>query len=262
MFYGSEFTFAGESSLMYGLRIYSTVNSNSQSDVSFGNKASITETRINNRIQPIHFGVNYHDDPLSFNLIFGSLKALSRFDLEEISLWLTGYQDYQWLSIGQADLSHVQFRCLITDLTPITIGNLPYAFQATVTCDCPYAYSYPFEYTYEINGETSILFTNKSTTREYLKPDLYYVSGSGTTSLSIVNADDDNREFLIEDIPTISYVSVDNTNGIIKDEKLGYNLYGGFNFNFFRLVQGDNNLTVTGTGTLTISGRFLHNVAA
>ena len=35
----------------------------------------------------------------------------------------------------------------------------------------------------------------------------------------------------------------------------------GFNLNFFRLVHGDNNIKVTGDGVLTISGRFLYNVA-
>ncbi len=71
MFNAYEFTFAGESSYMYDLMIYDFGNT-TQDDVKFGNQASIVETRPINRIQPIHFGVNYHEKPLEFKLVFGS----------------------------------------------------------------------------------------------------------------------------------------------------------------------------------------------
>ena len=256
-----EFTFAGESSVMHNLMIYD-IGGKSQGDTPFGSNASIVETRTNLRVQPLHFGVNYNKTPLQFKLVFGSHQALDRYEMEDIAYWLTGYQSYQWLSIDQPDLENVQFRCLITQLTPLSFGWLPYAFEATVVCDCPYAYSFPFERTYSINGETKILFRNDSLVREFVKPTLTFVPSSGTDKLSIVNSSDNGREFLIENLPSSSIiVSVDNTNGIIQETRYGFNLYDGFNLKFFRLVSGDNNLVVNGNGTLTISGRFYHNVA-
>ena len=257
MFYGYEFEFDGESSLQYGLMLYD-FGGTGQDDVSFGNKASIVETRTNNRIQPLHFGVNYHGNPLQFKLVFGTDRALDRFEMEDISFWLTGHQEYKWLSIDQPDMETLQFRCLITELKPITDGWLPYAFEATVTCDCPYAYGFPFEYQYAVNSSLDILFRNESSVRAYLKPTLYY-QGSG--ELSIINHDDNDREFLLTGIPSLSNVTIDNNNGIIQETEYGTNLYNGFNLNFFRFVHGDNNLTVRGNGTLTICGRFLYNVA-
>lgn len=260
MFNCYEFTFAGESSAMYGLMVYE-IGGKGQSDVSFGNRASIVETKTNNRIQPIHFGVNYNTKPLEFKLVFGSEKELDRYELENISYWLTGYKDYQWLSIGQQDMERLQFRCLITELTPISHGWLPVAFQATVRCDCPYAYGYPFEKQYTISGETNILFRNDSSVREYMKPDILFVPSPGTATLSIINSDDDNREFKLTGIPSGSNIQISNKSGIIRELSHGYNLYDGFNLNFFRLVHGDNNLKVTGDGVLTLSGRFIYNVA-
>lgn len=263
MFNAYEFTFAGESSLMYGLMVYD-LGGRGQDDISFGNTAEIAETRINNRIQPIHFGVNYHTKPLEFKLIFGAQRALDRYELENISFWLTGHQNYQWLSISQSDMELVQFRCLVTQLTPISHGWLPVAFEATVTCDCPYAYGYPFEFQYTISGDTDIVFRNESTVREYLKPVLTYSSLStrGINDLSIVNHSDHDREFLIRDLPASDCsIMIDNNNGIIQDLVSRTNLYDGFNLNFFRLIPGDNNLTISGNGVLTISGRFLYNVA-
>ena len=118
---------------MYGLMIYD-FGGTGQSNVAFGNVGSIVETRTNNRIQPVHYGVNYHATPLEFKLVFGAQRALDRFELEYISMWLTGHQNYQWLSIDQPDMERVQFRCLITSLTPLAHGWLPVAFEATVRC--------------------------------------------------------------------------------------------------------------------------------
>lgn len=261
MFNSYEFYFAGESSYQYGLMLYD-FGGKGQNDVSFGNMASIVETRISNKIAPIHFGVNYHKTPLQFKLVFGSEKELDRYELENISLWLTGYQDYQWLSIDQPDMDLFQFRCIITQLTPLSHGWLPVAFEATVVCDCPYAYGYPFEKKYTIDGKTDILFRNESSVREPLKPTITFVPSSGVTKLSIVNKNDNDRAFILDRIPASGVsITVDNNNGIITEENYGYNLYDGFNLSFLRLVHGDNNLTVDGDGVLTVSGRFLYNIA-
>lgn len=259
MFNGYEFSFDGESSLMYGLMLYDFGGSG-QDDVSFGNVGSIVETRTNNRIQPLHFGVNYNSEPLTFRLVFGTDRPLDRFELEDISFWLTGHQGYKWLSIDQPDMETFQFRCIITELKPLTYGWLPYAFQATVVCDCPYAYGFPFERKYTINGEDEILFRNESSVREFIRPTLFY-QATGAGELSIINHDDNDRELLLSNIPSLSNVIIDNTNGIIQETSYDTNLYDGFNLNFFRLVHGDNNLTVKGNGVLTIAGRFLYNVA-
>ncbi len=262
IFNSYEFSFGGESSLMYGLMIYD-FDGKGQNDVSFGNKADIVETRTNNRIQPIHFGVNYHKTPLQFKLIFGSDKPLDRYDLENISFWLTGHQRYQWLSIDQPDMELFQFRCLITQLTPLSHGWLPVAFEATILCDCPYAYGHEFYNQYAINGTTNILFRNESSIREPIKPYLTFSPSSGTTELKIINHSDNDRTFILSSLPTSSGMSIkiDNLNGIITESVYGYNLYEGFNLNLFRLVQGDNSLTISGNGTLALHGRLQYNIA-
>ena len=105
------------------------------------------------------------------------------------------------------------------------------------------------------------MFRNEGSVREYIKPVITFSPAGGTTALKIINHNDGDREFLLEKIQDGQLIEVNNNNCIIKEANFGANLYDGFNFNFFRLVHGDNNLTVTGDGTLTISGRLLHNVA-
>lgn len=267
MFNAYSFTFAGVSSEVYGLHVYD-FGGQGQKPVSFGNKASIVETRLIHRVQPIHYGVNYHASPLEFTLTFGSLdEALDRFDMEEIALWLTGHGDYQWLSIDQHDLEHCQFRCIITQLTPIHHGWLPYAFEASVQCDCPYAYGYPFEQTESIseNVQKRILFRNEGSCHEYLRPLITFsTSGENSpTAISIVNQSDNGRLFRMEGIPASTQFFVDCNNGMIYDNNPNNNFYNGFNMVFPRFVMGDNELTVTSDKAvdMTISGRFLYNVA-
>ena len=120
---------------------------------------------------------------------------------------MTGRKEYKWLSIGQQDMEQLQFRCMVTELTPISHGWLPVAFQATIQCDCPYAYSYPFEKQYTISGETTILFRNESSVREYLKPEISFAPASSTRTLSLVNLNDDNREFKLTGIPSGASIS-------------------------------------------------------
>lgn len=260
MFDTCEFTFAGRSSSEFGL-IVCDVGENRQEAVAFGNRASIVSSRSTGRIQPVHYGVNYHEEPLEFSLVFGSDHDLDRYEMEEISYWLTGHQDYQWLTIDQPDLRHVMFRCLISDLTPIFNGWLPVAFQATVTCDCPYAYGHQFESSYSVNGTTEILFRNHGSVREYLKPVLE-IATAGGSEFSIINHNDNDREFAFTGLPASGLtITVDNNSGIITESTGSYNLYPYFNMRFFRLVHGDNHLELSGNAAVKISGWFLHNVA-
>ena len=262
MFNAYEFTFAGKSQALYDL-IICDIGGTTQDAVSFGNKASIVETRTVNRIKPIHYGVNYHEDPLEFKIVFGSEKELDRFDMEKIAFWLTGHQEYQWLNIHQPDLMHVQFRCLITELTPVFNGWLPVAFEATVLCDCPYAYGREFCHEIDVSGEQSVIFRNEGSVHEYLKPVVTVSLSQGATDFKIINHSDSGREFCFTGLPAsgIEFV-VRNESGVMEElTSTGVNLYQFFNMNFFRLVEGDNQLQIVGDGRLFISGRFLHNVA-
>lgn len=232
-----------------------------QEDVHFGNVAEIVEAKTVNQIKPIHFGVNYHEEPLEFSLVFGTDRPIDRYEMQNIALWLTGHQNYQWLQIDQPDMQDILYRCLITELTPISVGWVPHAFRATIRCDCPYAYGQQFEQKYTIADSETILFRNESTIRSYFRPDLIIKPASGATNISITNRSDEDREFAFADLPAGVEIHIDNEHGIITDAVSGYNLYDNFNMNFFRCVHGDNLLEVSGSCELTISGRFLYNIS-
>ncbi len=261
MYQSYEFTYAGKAASMFGMFVCD-IGSKKHGDNPFGNKANIVETRIANRVTPIHHGVRYNDEPLTFTLIFGAERRMDRFEMQEIANWLTGYQQYQWLTIDQPDLNHVQFRCLIQSLTPISVRWLPVAFEAKIVCDCPYAYGYPFERVYAINGETAVRFYNDGTCREPLKPGMTVTLDAGCTSFSARN-DTTGETMAFADLPSGGIVAeIDNENQVVRETKYGVNLYDKFNFRFLELAQGDNRLVFDGIGTVKLAGRFLYNVGA
>lgn len=261
MYQTYEFTFADTPASLYGMFVCD-FGGKRHSDNAFGNHANIVETRLPQRITPLHYGVRYHDSPLEFTLIFGAEEEMDRYQLQEVSNWLTGYQDYQWLSIDQPDMAHIQFRCLIQSLTPVSVRWLPLAFEAKIICDCPYGYSYPFEEKINFSGATNFRFYNDSTIREHLRPELRVKLSSGCKNFSVTNKTTGSI-MRFTNLPSGGItIIVDNENGILRDADNRYDLYEYFNFEFFDLASGDNELVLDGTGSVTISGRYLYNVGA
>lgn len=261
MYKNYEFTFADMPASIFGMFVCD-IGNKSHSDNEFGNRANIVETRIANRITPLHYGVRYHDEPLRFTLIFGSEQYMDRYQMQEVANWLTGYQEYQWLSIDQPDMENIQFHCLIESLTPISIRRLPIAFEAKIVCDCPYGYSYPFEQEIQVDGSAELRFYNDSTIKEHLSPDLKVELSPDCRDFAIVNQTT-GAEMRFETLPAGGItILADNENKVLRDANGQYDLYDFFNFQFFDLASGDNYLTVEGTGIVTISGRYLYNVGA
>lgn len=261
MYRAYEFTFAGIPASSFGMFV-SDVGDKKHTDNGFANKAKIVETRLANRITPLHFGVRYHDEPLKFPLIFGSKHEMDRYQMQAVANWLTGYQDYQWLSIDQPDMEQIQFRCLIQSLTPISVGWFPVAFEAEIVCDCPYGYSYPFEEQIEVKGRSNYLFYNDSTIKALLRPFLKIELAQDCSSFSIANKTTGSIMQFLE-LPSGGItILIDSENEVLREEKGRYNLYQFFNFQFFEVSSGCNELVFEGNGTVTISGQYLYNMGA
>ena len=159
-------------------------------------------------------------------------------------------------------MEHIQFRCLIQSLTPISIRWLPIAFEAKVICDCPYGYSYPFEERIPVNGTINHRFYNDSTIKENLRPEVQIILASGCKNFSITNLTTGTfMEFSALPNGGITII-VDNENEIVRDSYGQYDLYEHFNFQFLEFASGDNQLVITGSGTVVINGRYLYNVGA
>lgn len=254
-----DFTFNGVSASNFGLMLCD-IGSNKHSNNSFGNKANIVEKRLADRVAPLHYGVRYNDEPLEFTLIFAGERKLTLFEQEEVNYWLCGSQQYSWLSIDSQEYAHLEFRCFVTELKQISVGWYPIGFEATIRCDSPYAYGPEFTETYEVVDELSVLFRNNGSCKELMTPVMTVELDDGCRNFSMTN-ETVGETMAFAELPTGGLrLTIDFEDEIITESTGNYNVYDYFNFVFPDFVQGDNRITLSGTGTVTITGRFLYAV--
>jgi len=264
-FWGCSFSFNGIPCEDFDLMMYN-IDGTSHSSGKFATGVSISEDVVAHRWKPFFYGTQFKDK-LTFSIVFGANQErvdkglyLTRYELDAIATWLTGYNEYHWLEIHQEDLEFVRYRCIITALEIVEIENMPWALKATVTCDSPYAYMYPQTFEYPIDGETEIDFHNESSHNGYYMPKIEF-DLNGSQSFSIVNNSDDGYACSFSDLPSaIKSVTIDSDHCIITTNDGSINPYPYFNFNFVRFVRGVNTLTVTGKGTMRIICEFPINV--
>lgn len=260
-FWGDYFVYNGIPCTEFGLRLYE-VNGVAPGNGEFSMPGNVSEDRVASRYKPFFYGVT-QNTPLKFKMVFGADKDFANsggffdsWDREAISLWLSPLDGYKWLEIEQSDMEQVRYKCRIENLEMIELGNLPIAFSCDVCCDSPFAYTYPVTYSYKCNGTTNILFRNLSSYSGGYKPKFKFVLNGGN-SIKIVNHSDNDRVFMFSGLPQSYYLEiyVDNENCVITNN-MGLNLYPYFNFEFFKLVCGDNKLEITGNFTLDIECEF------
>nr|DAZ00488.1 MAG TPA: distal tail protein [Caudoviricetes sp.] len=260
-FWGDYFVYDGIPCTEFGLRLYE-VNGVTPGEAKFSVASDISEDRVSSRYRPLFYGVT-QNEPLSFKMVFGADKELANsggffdaWDREAISSWLSPLDGYKWLEIEQDDMEQVRYRCIIEELEMVEIGNLPIAFSCTVRCDSPFAYQYPVTYSYTCQGNTNILLRNLGSYRGGYQPKLK-ITTNGTDSIKIINHSDNDRTFEFTGLPQSYFleIEVDNENGVITNN-MDLNLYPYFNFEFFKLICGDNSLEVVGDCKLEITCEF------
>ena len=263
-FWGCEFIFDGTPCSQYGLMVYS-FGSTEQEDVDF-KVGEMIEDRIAGRYDALTYGIT-HNQPLEFTLVFGAnmesvdaMESIDRYEVEAITAWLTGHKTRKWLSIFQDDMHEFRYKAYISELRLITYGSMPWAFSCRVSCDSPFAYTFPEEKVYEVSGSDSIRFFNRSSYNGYYCPKME-IKMTGGDSISIENTADGNRVTEFTDLPVSQslVIYMDNKNKVITNNQ-DLNLYPYFNMKFLRLVRGDNVLNITGNAEIKFICEFPVNI--
>lgn len=250
----------------YGLRIFD-IDGNNNKAVPFASTGKILTNIIPSTGRNFLYGRSF-DAPLEFELVFGidpskirMNEYLDRYEMDSIANWLTGHNEYKWLEIEQPDMEIVRYHCIITDLEPIQIDWLPWAFVAKITCDSPYAYRYPMKFHYICNEITNIDLISRSTINQLYYPKLN-ITLNGSSDISLLN-NTVRKEFKFINLPK-NYdlvISVDHAIGkIISSDSAYSNLYQYCNFEWFPLKKGMNKIVVTGDCILDFTCEFPINV--
>jgi len=269
-FYGKSFIFDGISSDLYDLRILNFSQSSPSEGVSTG-VINTMEEWLYRREMPYFYGT-YYQNSLEFDLTVGSFSYLDGTSRDTILRWLLGRQRYLPLKIVQDDISTFVFNVIFTQINPVYVANLNYAFKIHAKCDRPWAYYVPPTTirTYTPVSNTGLLETlayyNSSSFSGYNKPIVSFtISGSAPSSaqFSIINRTDDAtgaRPFSFTGLQPSEVLTVDNDKGIITTSASALRM-STFSKNFLRLVQGVNSLEIYGYATnFTLDTKFARSV--
>lgn len=262
-FYGSSFSFDGISCEEFGLMLYDFDNI-TQGNSQFANM-KIYEDRVSKRARSIFYGTDF-EDGLEFKMVFGvdeyaasRHNPIDRQEMEVIGSWLTFHNSYKWLTIDQPDMESIRYHCIITDLETVEIGFSKWAFSCIVHCDSPFAYTLPQVFSYTINGSSDVTLQSRSSSNLPYFPIVSITLPSGG-DLTIINVSDGNRSFQMNGVPSSAgTITLNGENGILTCEG-GMNLYPYCNFQFPRLIRGDNKMTINGNGTVSFTCEFPVNV--
>ena len=246
--------------------IYEIGATSSDSTDSLTVNSKIVEDRIARRYSPLHYGT-ITNTPLEFSMTFGAdINAidkgeyLDRWDLDAIARWLTAHETYKWLEITQPDMELFRYKCFVTDLKHIDVANLPWALTCTVVCDSPFAYRHPETFSYTVNGQINTELLCASAYRGFYKPKITLSLAKGGT-FSVCNVTDNSRTMQLTGLPTsVTKMNIDCENEVITCGGVISNPYQYFNFNFLRLCPGNNQLIISGNGTINIECEFPINI--
>lgn len=262
-YFGRAFVFDGIPCETYDLMMYDI--GNQDEDITVRGDMTIEDETVGDDWRPFFYGTR-PGEKLEFDMYFGvnirrvdEGKFLDRWELAEVTTWLTGHDSYKWLYIDQPDANLYGYRCILSNLQVTRYGSVPWAIKVHVTCDSPYAYLETKNMTFTVNGEKTVEIYNESSLNKPYYPKLT-ISRSSGTAFSVKNAQDNDKGPAFTDIPgSVTQIMIDNDNCVIENNQ-GVNLYSGFNFQFLRLMRGYNNIKITGNGTVTITCEYPINV--
>lgn len=253
------FKFDGQSSKDKGLYIVSQSNSSSQSSL-FGSRNIKSKNRVD-KITPFFYGVD--NEVISFVLdvaYFDNNMNPAKWTPEkkyEVAKWLVKSQ-YKELQLSE-DLSKYYFAICTDAIENINATNYGYI---SLTFETNSSYAWTQEYINEFDlssneGTQIIQIDNKSNVVDLFYPKLEITVTGGNTSVSLINQSNNNKELSFTGLLTDEVISIDNERRIVLSNKFGSNAFEKKNKNgWLELVQGVNNIAVTGKCVLTVKSRF------
>ena len=261
-FYGSSFSFDGKSCEEFGLMLYDFGNT-TQGNSKFAS-VNILEDRVYQRPRSLFYGSTYKD-PLEFKLVFGANEdrathqaPFDRCEVSSIASWLTDQSMYKWLEIHQEDMEGIRYRCIISDLEVLEVGMQKWAFQCTVHCDSPYAYTYPQKMRYAVNGTLSVRLFSPSTANVLFTPTVE-IALNQSSDFTIENITT-GQIFSIAGFPqTSDTITVHGASGVITSSS-NLNVYPYCNFKWPNLYKGYNIIKLTGVGDVVFTCEFPMNI--
>jgi len=251
MFDGYNFIFNDIPSELYDFKVVQ-LNGGVRDD-NFGVPYQIHDEKVRQNPVPYFYGAE-QAPTLSFTMTIGREHYMDGYTRRAVDRWLS-QPEYKILKIQQEDLSDIEFNCMLLDKTNKQFGNLSYAVEYTVKCDAPYGYTENFTTSYAITSDPEdIEFNNPSNVNGYTYPIIFAKLTGTDTGFTITNTTDNSRAF-VTGLTVSEEITIDCQRGIITSST-SLNRISDANKNWFRLVNGLNEITIEGLQTFRITDKY------
>jgi phage-related protein len=225
-------------------------------EVNFGFKQNIIEEKVRDR----NYFYRVDEEALSFSItvLLDEDKEWSYEKRREIINWLFKKEYKIFRSL---DFPNIAYYCIATGDAKITLASmLKGYFTINFRCDASHGWSYPVNtqfYDLSNNDTYTILeIENIGNIKPYHYPEVEFLLQGDSTGITIQNLSDSGRIFEFTNLTMGENIYVDNDKQrIITSLSDTYRL-DNFNKNWLRLVQGANQLKITGKCTLQIRCQF------
>ena len=194
------------------------------------------------------------------SLVKNNYEDLSTIELRALYKWLSGAKNSSWLDLYNGDNIDYSFLGKFTKIEAYKLDARTIGVTVTFESVSPWAYSPIQTETIQVDGTISKTINNLSDDLyTYVYPKIVYTNTSNAVSgtsdfFSILNAATQDTTKLTG-IVSNEVVTMD-SNQIIYSN-VNAKLYGdNFNMKWFKLVSGNNVLTINGVGTMVITYRY------
>lgn len=257
MLCSSHFIFDGINSKDFNVIVCEINSSSSVNTIDLGVKRTIVEDSVVGRREPLFYGI-HRDGKLSIQFTISKCcpdREFSTLETRQIAKWIFGKYRYEWLQICDLNYKDIYYRLIFTDMQPIVVGGKTIGFNLYSECDSSFAWSEEKVFIYKSlsNITTTYIIANEADDCDYIYPNLEMVCYSNT-DISIINESDNNREMRWNSAPASSEPIKVNGKDRICHLTEGLSM-DNFNFDFFRLVPGENIVNLQGAFEVRISFR-------
>lgn len=251
MYDGSNFKFGNKSSEEYGVILvkFDTANSDSTDE----STTIVTTKNTRNRKFDLHGVVM--DTPLTFEITVSKAnnKYFDMQDEEKIKKWLCK-KSWDFLSIKNDNMMDVAYCCILNNPKRIKIAENIAGLSFSVTCNSNVAWGKLHKTSYNCNGTLSFRFYYDSKFQDELLHPVLIIKPTASGNISIKN-NSTNKLMTLNNCINGEVVTFDCESENFESSN-GRNLLSNWNETFISMIDGNNNITLTGKFNLTIEYRL------
>lgn len=178
-----------------------------------------------------------------------AFEPLNQYEESELAQFLLKTDGYRWLQFVQPDDYPDVFYKVYINMTPYQIGGQTFGYNLTITSNCGYGFSHEYTATLTDDNQPLTINVNNDLNR-YIYPtvsfetnaDECWIYNENDLEQNLDNGKESHFYNLGDNVDVLKEISMDSTNDVIN----GIETPDQFNWNFLRLVNGENNIYADG----------------